>query len=198
MRWTVLYLKSRRAPSTLVAVLVSSVVVWLLARYFPDPAVGVELPPLALAVGAAVATGGLAGADPLLERTAAVDWRIRRLLHVLILAAVVVWAFQAIESVGGQQLLPISAALRDGAGLTGLAALGVAVIGVSLAWLFPVVWCAAAMMTPPSSLAVTQAITWLLQPTSSTTATITAIVLGLGGSLCYAILGPLAGSRSKG
>lgn len=190
MRWTALYLKSRRAPSTLVTVLVSGVAVWLMAKWFPDPTVGAELPPLALALGAAVGASGLAGADPALERTAAIDWRTRRLLHVLVIAAVVSWVFQAIQAIGGQQFLPISATLRDGAGLTGLAALGVAVTGASLAWLFPVVWCAAAMMTPPSSVPAVQVITWLLQPTGSTAATITAIVLGLGGTLCYAVLGP--------
>jgi hypothetical protein len=190
MRWTALYLKSRRAPSTLVAVLVCGVAVWLVATWFPDPAVGAQLPPLALALGAAVATGGLVGADPMLERTAAVDWRIRRLLHVLVVALVVIWAFQAIQAIGGHQFLTISMSLRDGAGLTGLAALGVVVVGASLAWLFPVVWCAAAMMTPPSSIPAVQVITWLLQPAESTAATITAIVLGLGGTIAYALRGP--------
>jgi hypothetical protein len=116
--------------------------------------------------------------------------RIRRLLHVLVVALVVIWAFQAIQAIGGHQFLTISMSLRDGAGLTGLAALGVVVVGASLAWLFPVVWCAAAMMTPPSSIPAVQVITWLLQPAESTAATITAIVLGLGGTIAYALRGP--------
>lgn len=190
MRWAALYLKSRRAPSTLVAVLVSGVAVWLLTKWFPDPTVGVKLPPLALAVGAAVAAGGLAGADPMLDRTAAIDWRIRRLAHVLVVAVVVVSLFQTIQAIGSAQVIPFPAAVRDAAGLTGLAALGVAVVGAPLAWLFPVVWCAAAMMTPPSANTAVQVITWLLQPTGTTAATITAIVLGLGGALGYAVLGP--------
>jgi hypothetical protein len=190
MRWTALYAKSRRAPSTLVAVLVGGVAVWLLTKWFPDPTVGAQLPPLALAVGAAAATGGLAGADPMLDRTGAIDWRTRRLAHVLVVAIVVVCVFQAIQTVGGAQQLPLTAALRDGAGLTGLAALGVAAVGASLAWLFPVVWCAAAMMTPPSANTAVEVVTWLLQPTGTTAATITAIVLGVGGALCYAVLGP--------
>lgn len=190
MRWTALYLKSRRTPSALAAVLVSCVAVWLLAKWFPDPVVGARLPPLALAVGAAVAAGSLAGADPALDRTAAIDWRPRRLAHVLAIAVVVVFAFQGIQAVGGDRLLPIAVALRDGAGLTGLAALGVAVVGAPLAWLFPVVWCSAAMMTPPSANPAVLVITWPLQPSGTSVATITAIVLGLGGSLCYAVFGP--------
>jgi hypothetical protein len=190
MRWTALYLRCRRVPSALAAVLVSGVAVWLLATWFPDPTVGAELPPLALALGAAVATGGLAGADPALERTAAIDWRTRRLAHVLVVAAVVVAVFQAVQTVGGTQLIPVPAAVRDAAGLTGLAALGVAVAGASLAWLFPVVWCAAAMMTPPSGNTAVQVVAWLLQPTGTIAATVTAIVLGAGGALGYAVLGP--------
>jgi hypothetical protein len=46
------------------------------------------------------------------------------------------------------------------------------------------------MMTPPSANTAVQVITWLLQPTGTTAATITAIVLGLGGALGYAVRGP--------
>ncbi|HEY4024646.1 MAG TPA: hypothetical protein VGM75_38580 [Pseudonocardiaceae bacterium] len=173
-------------PSALTAVLVSSLAIWALAKWFPDPIVGASLPPLALAVGAAVAATGLAGADEALDRTAAIDWPTRRLVHVLIIAVVVVGMFAAIQLIAGQQLIPLATALRDGAGLTGLAALGVTVLGAPLAWLFPVVSTAAAMMAPPS----VQVITWELQAPDTTAAAVTAIILAVGGTVLHALLGP--------
>jgi hypothetical protein len=87
-------------------------------------------------------------------------------------------------------------AVRNAAGLTGIAALGVTLLGGGLAWCVPVGWtafCVAALMVsrePGAPL-----LTWLVQPSGTDAATVAAGVLAVGGTVAYALLGPPARAR---
>ncbi|MBV9845716.1 MAG: hypothetical protein JOZ47_11655 [Kutzneria sp.] len=163
--------------------------IWALSRWMDSPASSLHLAPLALAVGVAVASGGLRGFDRELDRTAAISWPPLRTLHVTAIGVVVVGALAAVQSIGGYQLVSNEVVLRDGIGLTGLAALGVTVLGTQLAWVPPVVLTVVTMLVPPADDAWTHVITWLVQPSDVTAAAVAAVVLGLGGTLAYVAVG---------
>lgn len=135
---------------------------------------------------AAVTAPALAGSDPALDRTAARDWRVRRTAHVVAIGVLAV----VLGVVVGP---PVAAELvvRNAIGLTGLAALGVTVLGGGLAWCLPMVWTVVAMGalmagSPP----VAPLLTWPLQPPDTTAATVAAGALGAVGLLVYAVRGP--------
>jgi hypothetical protein len=184
-----LYARSRRAPSAVAAVLVTSTLVWVLARLSGSPGVEFRLAVLGLAVVAAVTATGLSGADPMLDRTAATNWSLLRVAHLAVVAVL-----------GTVAALPVSQfgiALRDAVGLTGLAAVGVTLLGVRFGWLVPVVWAAVSMMitqAPDGGLLMAVA-TWPASP-SDRTATLIGMVLGLGGGLAYVLRGPRLTGRS--
>jgi hypothetical protein len=152
------------------------------------PHVQMMLAMFAVAVVTAVTATGLAGADPALDRTGAVDWRARRAAHVV--------AIGTLATVLGLVAGPPAATevvVRGAVGLTGLAALGATLLGSGLAWCLPVVWTVAAIsalsarVPPPAPL-----VTWPVQPPDTTAAMVAACVLGAVGLLVYAVRGPRA------
>lgn len=168
MRFLSLYLRARRVPFALtLAALSVAALGWL-----GDAT-------LAVAAATMAAGPGLAGADPDLERTAAISWPPRRAAHVIAIAAVL--ALLAIAIPGGQTL-------RNAVGMTGLLALGATLLGASRAWILPLTWTALAW-------AVTiwnphqEVLSWMFQPVQSTAATVTAAVLGVTGALAYTRVG---------
>ncbi|MGW2054634.1 hypothetical protein ACWCOZ_12040 [Streptomyces sp. NPDC001840] len=152
----------------------------------------------ALLLTAVVAVGavGLSGQDPALDRTAAIRWGLRRAAHVVGIGAVgagvllVLAALSVLEAPGGGEL-SVGYAVRNSAGLAGLAAGAAAVWGGRHAWMAPFGWCLAAFFVPSSEGLPARIATWLLQPADTAAATWTSAVLAVGGGLLYA----LAGSR---
>ncbi len=156
------------------------------------PPVRTMLAVFALALVASATATGLAGQDPALDRTAALDWRWRRVAHVVAAGALAAGAVTALGVVT-DPLVDGAVVVRDAVGLTGLAALGVVLLGGGLAWCVPTVWAVVAV----SALLVTPSpgaplVTWLVQPPGTTAATVTAGVLGVLGTAVYAVLGPPA------
>lgn len=181
MRWLTLYARSRRVPASLAVLLVSAVAVPVLAQ---DTAKDPRLPLLVLATGAMAASVGLGGQDLALDRTAAIRWAPRRAAHVLLAAA----AVGAVLAAGDPATTAF--AVRDAAGLLGLAALGAALTGAQYAWTLPFTWLVLTLFAPPATSTPARIATWLLQPPGTPTATWTAAALTLTGTTAYALTGP--------
>jgi hypothetical protein len=85
---------------------------------------------------------------------------------------------------------------RNVIGLAGLIALGAAAFGASRAWLLPATWILLLLQytppfgTPPSQPTYKVMLTWLMQPAGTPAATVAAVILGVTGTLAYAIFGP--------
>lgn len=189
MRWLTLYLRSRSVPAALAAVIAGTAALWLLGTTIDDPRIRDTLALLAVLTGAVATAPGLAGADPDLDRTAAIAWPPRRATH-LILAGAIITGLVTLTTTG-----PI---IRNVTGLVGLVALGVATFGAR-AVLLPVIWAvfalrfAAPLGTPPTGPGYQVMLTWMAQPPGTAAATLTAILLGAIGTITYAVRGP--GSR---
>ncbi|HEX6351635.1 hypothetical protein [Actinophytocola sp.] len=178
MKWLVLYLRSRQ-------VLVGAATAVACAAGITALASESMVTLFTVAVVTSVAATGLAGPDPALERTAALDWRPRRVAHVALIAV----AAALLGTIGPATETEVL--VRNAIGLTGLAALGVTVLGGGLAWCLPMVWTVVALSVsmagrPP----VAPLVTWPLQPPDTTAATVAAGGLGIGGLLVYAVRGP--------
>jgi hypothetical protein len=188
MRWLVLYVRSRRVASSTGIALAAVAALGGLAAASDAGPTRVVLALFAVTVVVSVAATSLAGPDPALERTAALDWRVRRTVHTAAVGAV---AAGAVAVLGVATDLPADVVVRNATGLTGLAALGVVVLGGGLAWCVPMTWTVAgvtavlATRTPPAPL-----LTWPVQPADSGAATVAACVLGAAGLVAYAVAGP--------
>ena len=184
MRWLALYVRSRRAVTSTATALASAVALALLTAWSDAEITRVVLALFAVTAVVSVAATSLAGPDVDLERTAALDWRWRRTVHAV---AVGVVAAASVAALG----MPSDVVVRNAIGLTGLAALGVVVLGGGLAWCVPMTWTVAgvttvlATRTPPAPL-----LTWPVQPAGTGAATVAACVLGVAGLVAYALAGP--------
>lgn len=102
----------------------------------------------------------------------------------------------AILGVVAAALIHTGSLARTVTGMTGLVALGAVAHGASRAWLPAVawtlvsLWLAPPLAPPPSERAYLRVLTWMVQPSNTTAATVTAILLGVAGTLSYAVLGP--------
>jgi len=186
MRWFVLYARSRGIPLALAAILLSTTSFWALAALdgAPDP----ELSVLILVAGTAFAAAGLTGQDIALDRIVAIRWPPRRAVHVLAIAVVVGSALLFLQN-WGDPLSLAGVVLRDTFGLTGLAALGATLCGGQYAWTFPTGWFAFSLGVPIDASVLSQVAGWLWQPPGTPAATAASLVLGIGGTLAYAVCG---------
>jgi hypothetical protein len=195
MRWLVLYLRSRSAPLAAAVTIGATAILWWLTVIVTNPATPAKLALLATILGAVAIGPGLAGADHDLDRTAAIAWPVRRAVHITV-AAGVVTAILGATTLTGHPLNQAGPISRNVIGLTGLVALGAATVGPSRAWLPPLIWTALLLRytppfgTPPSHPAPLQMLTWLMQPAGATSAAVAAVMLGVAGTVSYAILGP--------
>ncbi|RAJ69891.1 hypothetical protein K378_01047 [Streptomyces sp. Amel2xB2] len=189
MRWALLYARSRQVPASLAAMVISAAAVWALARDGHAGPSDPRLPALALAAGTTAASVGLGGQDVALDRTAAIRWAPRRAVHVLLIGTVVAAVLSAVQTLG-EDLAALAFVVRDGAGLTGLAALGAVLLGAQHAWTLPTAWLAFTFVAPPSTYVPTQVATWMLLAPGTPAATWTALTLALVGTAVYAVAGP--------
>jgi hypothetical protein len=184
-----LYLRSRRVPAAAIMALVSTAALWALAQAVEDRPALRAMAVLAAAVGVVAAGPGLAGADAALDRTAAIAWAPRRAAHVLVAAAALAGVLAA-TTLAGTALAGAGLLVRDVAGLGGLLAIGATVLGAGRAWPLPIVAAAPGVMFGPlSGVWHREVLTWTAQPTATASATVTAVVLGVAGTLAYAIGG---------
>jgi hypothetical protein len=184
MRWAVLYARSRQVPTSVAALTVGTAAVWFLAR---DNWTLLPVS-LALTVGIAVAATGLSGQDADLDRTAAIRWRPRRGIHLLLIGGLTFGAVLLPRLwEAGQVMVPVVA--RNAAGLLGLAGISAMLFGGAFGWTLPLFAFAVAYFTPPGTDTGTEIVAWLLQPTSVTAAAWTATVLGVAGFLAYTVFG---------
>jgi hypothetical protein len=195
MRLLLLYIRSRRVPTTLAGAVASIAALWWIDQA-TDHRVAGRLALLAVVSGIVAASPGLAGPDVDLDRTAAIGWAPRRAAHLLAAGATVIGIIAA-TALSGDELAPAGQVTRDAAGMVGLLALGAVLLGASLAWIAPLTWTLLAMtgltqLWPPSADTATyqRILTWMIQPAESTVAGWTAAGLAAVGILAYAIVGP--------
>lgn len=186
MRWLGLYLRGRQVPLGAAVALVAVAALGLLARVDDSAVVRIQLTLFAVTVAVAATATGLAGADPALERTAAIGWPLRRLAHLTAMAA----ATAGVTALALPGIEP-EVLFRNVAGLTGLAALGATLLGGGLAWCLPMLWTVVAVTALLTEAAPgTAAITWLVQPAGSSAALVTASVHAGFGAMIYLCFGP--------
>lgn len=179
MRWLTLYARSRQIPLAAGLVLLVTMGIWGLGKIWDGPGAGPVLAALALSAGAAVAGTSLGASDFALERTAAIVWFPRRALHVVGVAVVIGGLLLA------ARLSTPDFAVRDSLGFAGLAALGAVVAGGQYAWIPPITWLAVAFVVPTGP----RVLLWLVQPSGTPAATVTAVTLAVLGTAAYAAFG---------
>jgi hypothetical protein len=190
MRWLVLHLRSRSVPVGLAVMIGSTLALWVLSRLTGDPGSRGTIALLAVLAGSGAVAPGLAGADGDLDRTAGIAWPPRRAAHVILAGAAM------LGIVAATALTDTATLARNVAGLTGLVALGAVALGATRAWLPSGAWTVLGLWflppigAPPTGPGYTVALTWMVQPAASATATTTAVLLGSAGTLAYALLGP--------
>lgn len=186
-RWLPLYLRSRRVPLAApmsLAMVATVTLLWSTSADRPEVDPGLAAVTLVLALAPLIPT--LAGDDDALERAVAFPWSLRRIPH-LIGAGTFVAVMLLGARAAGADFGPAWQIIRNSAGLAGLIGLGVALLGTRLAWAAPVAWSALqAMLAVPGGPGWRQSLLWLIQPTDSVPAAITAAVLLLAGVLTYA------------
>ena len=189
MRSLTLYLRSRSVPLALTAAAGSTLALWSIHHIADDPRAHALLALVAVLAGTAAFAPGLAGADLDLEQTAAIDWRWWRAAHVALAGAAVLGLLAAV-GLSGDALGATATLARNVSGLGGVVALGAAVFGASRAWALSVGWTLLVLpLPPPAGPAYKVALTWMVQPAETMVATVTAAVLGVGGTVAYAMLG---------
>lgn len=189
MRTLLLYARSRSAPAALATMLGCATALWALGNQVDDPHGRAQLALLATALAAAAIGPGLAGADINLDRTAAFAWPPRRAAHLIIAGCITAGLLTA-TTLAGDPIANTATIARDTIGLTGLTGLGAALFGASRAPLLPLLWAVLAVGIPQPTQPTSQVIlTWAMQPTSNSTATIIALTLGTSGTLAYALRG---------
>ncbi|MGC4809189.1 hypothetical protein ACLQ29_01490 [Micromonospora sp. DT228] len=191
MRWLQLYLRSRRVPLALTTATALIAVAWALSLAYTDSTT-INIRTASLVIMLAVVAVGttLSGADDALDRTASVNWQLRRAGHLL-LAVATITALLALSTVTDAHYEPFSLTLRNTAGLLGLTALGAALFGAALSWICPLTWTLIAvlpLMGPSGDLRV-QIAGWLIQPAGTTAATVCASTLAVAGLLAYTLRG---------
>ena len=189
-----MYLRSRGVPATAVAVLFCAIGLWALGLAVDHPQ-GRVLVALLVALAATTAIApGLAGADHDLDRASAIAWPPRRAAHVTVAGSTVLGLLAATAFVG-QQMAGTGQIARNVAGLTGLVAIGAAILGAARAPLVPVIWTALVLQyappmgDPPTRPAYKVMLTWMVQPADARAATVAAVVLAVAGTVAYAVLG---------
>ncbi|MCE6999434.1 hypothetical protein LZG04_32180 [Saccharothrix sp. S26] len=184
-RWVLLYARARHVPVSAAAAAVGVGGLGALAQPGGSP----QSAAFGAALGMAAVATGLGGHDRALDRTAAFGWPPRRAAHLLLGGTVVAALLLAVGLVA-DPLAPDAFLLRDVAGLGGLAALGALWFGSRTACVLPLGWAGVTLVVPPGDDDwLTRLLTWPVQPAGTTSATVTAVVLGGAGLLAHSWFG---------
>jgi hypothetical protein len=190
MRLLVLYSRSRRLPTAAAAALLGAIALDLAGWAFWQGHADVRSMTFAITLGVAAASVGLVGADVMLERTASLRWRPRRAAHLIGLGVVVAGFALAATGILRSPAIPAEVIIRDVAGQVGLLGVGAVLLGGSFGWVFPLV----AMMLPNLPMVANDTplgvgLTWLVQPSQSTTANLVGFITAAIGLVIYSVLG---------
>ncbi|QQQ75781.1 hypothetical protein IOD16_32695 [Saccharothrix sp. 6-C] len=184
-RWVALYARSRGVPVSAAVVAVGVAALAALAETDGSP----RLAAFGAALGVAAVSTGLDGHDRALDRTAAFGWPPRRAAHLLLGGAFVVALLLAAGRVTAP-IAPDALVVRDVVGLGGSAALGALLLGARAAWALPIGWTGVTLVVPSfDDHWLSRLLTWPVQPAGTTSATVTAVVLGCTGLLAYSWFG---------
>ena len=175
-RLLVLHLRGRQAGRVACALLGVAVACWALVVFVDDT--GMLVPVLAPLAAVSVLGFALGGADPALERVTPQRWARWRAAELAVCATVAALALLP----AGEHL---DAALRNLAGLGGLAAIGLVALGPRLAWLVPSAWAFVGAAVGPGAAAWLAPLTWPVEPGGS----------GLGYAAALAAAGVLLHTR---
>lgn len=187
-----LYLRSRRVPAAVAASAGAVAVVaaaW--AGMTKDAQVNTGLTVLTAALAAVPFAPTLTGNDAALEKTAALPWPPRRVLHLVACGVLVAGLLIAARLVG-TDFGPERALVRNTAGLIGLIGLGTALAGARHAWQLPLAWAAVqCLLQVPGGPAWRQVALWMIQPPDNRIGAITAGAFLVAGVIGYAVrVGP--------
>jgi hypothetical protein len=189
MRWLALYVRSRGLPAAAGTAVAGTALFWAFGQLVVDPGVRLNLAVLAVVMATAVIAPGLGGADPALDRTAAIAWPPRRAIH-LVAATAAVAAVLVATTVAGRPLATAEVIIRGAVGFGGLVGLGAVVLGTGRAWLVPVGWAAVVLVGGWSGAEwYLELLTWMTQPAGTTPATLAAVALAAAGTIAYAFCG---------
>ncbi|WP_330276511.1 hypothetical protein OG205_13200 [Lentzea sp. NBC_00516] len=180
MRPLALYAQSRAVPAALVLLPVVVLIAWS-ALHSPWTPLSASLTSLAAVL---VATAGLAGQDPELDRSTAIPWPLWRFGHLLLATAVATASVFLVQQLGSERF-DAAFIVRDTAGMVGLAGLAATVAGARLAATAPVLWWAVAAIMPPSGSLTGRIVTWPLGSADDAATTWTAAVLFVAGTVAY-------------
>ncbi|MGX7670254.1 hypothetical protein [Plantactinospora sp. DSM 117369] len=191
MRWLGLYLRSRRVPLALTTAAAAVAATWALWSVFAEtPTISPRLLSLTVMLAAVAFAHTLNGADDALDRTASINWPVRRAGHLVVTATAIIALLLATATTDAR-FEPLSLVLRDTAGMLGLTALGAALLGAARCWIAPLTWTLVTVLPfmGPSPNLNMQVAGWLVQPAGSTAATVCATVLAVSGLLGYTLRG---------
>lgn len=188
MRWLLLYARSRRFAVAAGSVLVAAGVVFGLTRLWWDGEVGAMPSVVTMTLGIAVASAGLVGAEPALDRGASFGWPPRRAVHLVGLAVVTAVVSLVLVRLLGAQV-PNVVVLRDVAGQVGLAGVGAVLLGGSFGWVLPLAALVAANLPLGAGTVTGQVAGWLLMPGDVVPATVTGVVSAVVGLVAYSAFG---------
>jgi hypothetical protein len=181
------YLRSRSVPATLATIAGCAAALLVIGAAVDDPIRIEHLPLVMTALAASSVAPGLAGADPDLERTSALDWRWRRAVHMMVAVAVVAALLAAAAPAG----TPTWRMVRDTVGLTGLVGIGVTALGTGLAAALPVLTVALALFVGAADQPAYRVLaTWMVLPVDRASAWAVAVAFGLAGVAAYSLAGP--------
>lgn len=188
IHWLPLYLRSRRITLALpISLAAIAAVMALWSMWSDDPQVHPGLAVLTVLFALVPGIPTLASDDDALEKTAAMPWPPRRVLHLVALGAVVTVALLG-AGLADIHFGATGQVVRNCLGLAGLIGLGVALLGTTLAAITPILWVALqAMAGSVGGPAWRQGVFWMTQPADSRAAAVTAGVLFLAGIIAYAV-----------
>ena len=186
-RWLPLYLRARRVTIAVPVSLAAVAAVMVFWHAWSDsPRVHPSLATLTLLFALAPLIPTFAGHDDELDRTAAMPWPPRRVLHLIAVGAVVAAGLLGAR-LGDIHFGTTGQIARNSIGLAGLIGLGVALLGTVHAAVVPIIWTGwQAIAGGPGGPAWQQSLLWLTQPADNVPAATTAAVLVLAGTAAYA------------
>jgi hypothetical protein len=187
MRWLALYARSRGVPGAFAVAVGAVALVWGGWSYLSDARTAdAKAVTVTVMLGVAAFSRTLSGPDDALDRTAAVRWPLRRLVHVLLTGGVIVGLLLS-TLVTGARFEPVGMVVRNTAGLLGLTALGAALVGVGLCWIAPMTWTVVAVLPlfDPGGRLLPQVAAWLVQPAGTGVASGCAWTLAVAGLVAY-------------
>jgi hypothetical protein len=193
MRGLAQHIRARGIPAALLTAAAAIWGLWALWTAISRPST-VPAPMAMAATGlAAIAAGTtLTGPDTDLDSTAALPWPPYRALHLTFAGLVILGLLLSVAGTA-HEYGHATGLVRNCAGALGLVSLGAATLGGARSWFYLVPWITIPPMLPTTTDSIiSQVLRWPLQPTASTAATATAVILLALGATSYILRGSRA------